>query len=130
MIKVTCVEYDMKDFLTSCVTKYCDLAKVDPKSLRKVDTPFITAPPEKEKSLDVSGEQVVKGGELQPIASSILMKILYAARMARHDLLRACNFLATKVTKWDKHCGKMLHRLVSYINSTLDQRLYAWVQMR
>ena len=55
------------------------------------------------------------------------MKILYAARMARHDLLRACNFLATKVTKWDKHCDKMLHRLVSYINSTLDQRLYAWV---
>jgi hypothetical protein len=33
-------------------------------------------------------------GYLAPIASKILMKVLYAARMARFDLLRATAFLA------------------------------------
>ena len=38
-------------------------------------------------------------GRLQPIASRILMKILWAARLARFDLLRAVSHLATFVTK-------------------------------
>jgi hypothetical protein len=55
------------------------------------------------------------------------MKILYAARMARYDLLRATCFLATRITKWDASCDKMLHRLVCYINSSLDKRMTGWV---
>ncbi len=39
-------------------------------------------------------------GRLQSIASKVLMKILWAARLARFDLLRAVSHLATKVTKW------------------------------
>merc|ERR1711873_97807 len=66
-------------------------------------------------------------GQLQPIAARVLMKILYAARMCRFDLLRAVNGLATKVTRWDSMCDRRLHRLVSYINSSLDLRLTAWV---
>ena len=32
--------YDMRDFLVSCVDRYCELAKVDSKSLKHVATPF------------------------------------------------------------------------------------------
>merc|ERR1712240_973269 len=57
-------------------------------------------------------------GQLQPIAARILMKVLYAARMCRFDLLRAVTALATKVTRWDALCDKKLHRLIAYINCT------------
>ena len=51
------------------------------------------------------------------------MKMLYAAMLARFDLLKAVQALATKVSKWDHACDRKLHRLVCYINSTLDYRL-------
>ena len=46
------------------------------------------------------------------------MKILYAARYARLDLLRAVCALAQFITKWDEQCDLRLYRLVCYINST------------
>ena len=42
----------------------------------------------------------VQRGALAPHAASILMKLLYAARIARFDLLRSINTLARNVTKW------------------------------
>ena len=55
------------------------------------------------------------------------MKILYGARMGRYDLIRPVQALASRVTKWNR-CDKKLHRLVSYINSTLELHLYGWVR--
>lgn len=76
-------------FRTICFSAYCELAKVQKDQLPTVFTRFteagIARPLEKEKP-----------GRLQPIAS-ILMKIL-AARMARPDLLRATQSLASRVT--------------------------------
>ena len=60
-------------------------------------------------------------------AASVLMKILYAARMARFDLLKATNALACKLTKWDKKCDLQLRRLVAYIWSSLGKRLVGYV---
>ena len=66
-------------------------------------------------------------GELQPIASRVLMKVLYAARMARYDLLYPCQKLATKITKWTKRCDKQLHRMMAYIWQTREWRLRGYV---
>ena len=52
-------------------------------------------------------------GRLLPIASSILMRILYAARMARFDLLKAVNKLACNIAYWDDDSDKRLNRLVA-----------------
>ena len=60
-------------------------------------------------------------------AASVLMKILYAARMARFDLLKATNALACKLTKWDEKCDLQLRRLVAYIWSSLGKRLVGYV---
>ena len=54
------------------------------------------------------------------------MKVLYAARYARFELLRAIGFLACHVAKWDVQCDRRLHRLMSYIEHTLDHRLCGW----
>ena len=59
-------------------------------------------------------------GKLAPIASRVLMKLLFAARMARYDLLRAVQGLASRVTKWSSDCDKALHRLMCYVDSTKD----------
>ena len=52
------------------------------------------------------------------MASKVLMKVLYAARMARYDLLRAVGAPASKITKFDEACDRQLYRLMCYINST------------
>ena len=66
-------------------------------------------------------------GALQPIAAKVLMKTLYAARMARFDLLRAVCHLACFITKWTPECDKRLHRLACYIHSTKSHRMVGWV---
>eukprot|EP00975_Prorocentrum_lima_P038387 8068634-Prorocentrum_lima.AAC.1 len=54
------------------------------------------------------------------------MKILYGARMARYDLLRAVAYLASCVTKWTVTCDQDLHQLICYIKSSLPLRLVSW----
>ena len=44
-----------------------------------------------------------------------LMKILYGARNARPDILKAVTHLACFFTKWTSQCDRRLHRLVCYI---------------
>jgi hypothetical protein len=117
--QIKCIVYDMAEFLQSCVERYLELAKKTANTLRKVATPFIEAATEE-------NEDEPKG-ELQPIAARILMKILFAARMARYDLLRPTCYLATKITKWSARCDRALHRLVCYINCSLDIKMTTWV---
>ena len=62
-------------------------------------------------------------GLLAPIACKVPVEILYGARLARFALLRPTAALASKITKWDTVCDRMLHRLVCYINSSLDFEL-------
>ena len=119
---VNLVRYDMSDFMASCVENYCKLAKVSPSSLKEVPTPFTEAGIARPT---LSEDE--KPGKLQPVASKILMKILFAARMARFDLLRATQSLASRVTKWSVECDVALHRLVSYINSSKDHFLEGFI---
>ena len=48
--------------------------------------------------------------------------------MARFDLLRATQRLASRVTRWSPpDCDKSLHRLMCYIRSTLDRAMVGFV---
>ena len=53
-------------------------------------------------------------GRLRPIATKVLMKVFYAARLARFDLLRAVCHLAQYITKSDAPCEKRACRLMCY----------------
>ena len=55
------------------------------------------------------------------------MKLLFAARMARYDLLRAVQGLASRVTKWSTDCDKALHRLMCYVNSTIHYKMSGFI---
>ena len=119
---VTVVTYDMEPFLKSCVDRYVALAGKNAQSLRKVATPFHE---ERIARPTVEGEE--KPGVLAPIATRVLMKVLFAAQMARFDLLRAAQGLAARVTKWSTDCDKALHRLICYIHSTVDYKMHCFI---
>jgi RNA:NAD 2'-phosphotransferase (TPT1/KptA family) len=123
-VAVTVVKYNMHDFMEQCVERYQQLSGGNA-VLRHVETPFLDeSRPEFD---DPDHEDCINKGTLGPIASSVLMKCLYAARMARYDLLRPVTGLARRITKWNRQCDKMLHRLMCYINSTLDLTLTGWI---
>ena len=127
----------MEEFLKSCISKYQELTGC--KNLPKADTPFIDevkADKEyfalqyeiedakaKNSSISEKSEEV---GELKPIAARVIMKLFYAARLARWDLLRAIGMLATRITKWSKWDDKRLHRLMCYVQTTLQLRMRSW----
>ena len=55
------------------------------------------------------------------------MKVLFAARVARWDLLRATQSLAPRVTEWSPDCDLGLRRLVCYINSSFDVMMSGFI---
>ena len=142
--------YDMSDFLSSCVDRYCELAKITKDKLKKVATPSLDENSTRRESdsndlvwplslgkkdtkedtdeLQEDATATATGkGKLADIACKVLMKVLYAARMCRCDLLKAIGALASRITKWDEICDAELHRLMSYIKSTVDVKLTSYV---
>ena len=138
------IEYNMEDFLRSSVERYKELTGVT--VLRRAATPFIEEPSKpsfddpdafrtKEWDIDerlrlaadhVEGEPNVPK-QLNQYAATILMRLLYAARYARFDLLRPICGLAQFITKWDERCDKRLYRLICYVNSSLHLRMTGFI---
>ena len=56
----------------------------------------------------------------------VIMKLMYAARMARPDLLRTTSYLARYLTKWDNACGKRLSKLMARVQNTIQYRMCSW----
>ena len=64
---------------------------------------------------------------LNTAACMILMKVFYAARVARFDLYRPSSTLSPLLDKVDPPtCVKKLYRLMCYIRSTLHYRMVGW----
>ena len=55
------------------------------------------------------------------------MKLLYAARIARFDLLRSINNLARNITKWSSKDDARLHHLICYVQSSKSKKMVGWV---
>ena len=113
----------MQDFLAGCVARYRELSGVV--DLEPAYTPFIAEVRDPvsvhERGANrkiVPEDENVPDGKYRAIAPRVLMKILYAARVARFDLLRAVNHLACFFTRWDAACDRRLHQIVCYINTT------------
>ena len=72
----------------------------------------------KKQSVATGKKPILDEGALASGACSLLTKVVWAARLARPDLLRAVNHLATKVTKWTPKCGVMTRRLMGYTQTS------------
>ena len=117
---VRVMRYDMTEFINSCVARYLDVAGGNTACLKSVPTPFLSEP-----DPDPAGDKA--DGRLGESVASVLMKILYAARMVRFDLLKAIQALASRIHKWTSWCDKALHRLVCYIHTSADHTLVGYV---
>ena len=106
-------KYDMAEALGSTVDRYLEIVG-DKVKLRPAKTPFI------DENLLPDGQEIDEKdkGALAPHASSILMSLLYTARLSRFDLLRPVCALASCVTRWTTSCDRMLYKLICYVNTT------------
>ena len=103
----------MTDFARSAVALYEDQFGV----LKPCDTPFIS-----ESLLTVEGFE--SSGHLAGNAASLLMKLLWLARLCRPDLSYAIVSLAGAISKWSRNHDLMLKRLLGYVKNTSDLGLW------
>ncbi|CAE8629534.1 unnamed protein product [Polarella glacialis] len=113
------IEYDTHDFLEQCVSHYKKVCGENV-VLKKASTPFLD-----EDKLPEEDDN--EPGKLADAACSVLMKVLYGARLARFDLFKAVAGLASKVTKWSVSCDKRLFRLMCYINDSKGLKMRGYV---
>ena len=59
-------------------------------------------------------------GVLSAVCSRIVLKVLFFARIARPDVLGACNQLSREVSRWTAACDRRLLRLICYIHHSKD----------
>ena len=111
----------MRDYARQTVALYLEVAQLKTEKLRDATTPFCPA-----GSLDPADDALE--GELGFAACRVLMKALWLGRLARPDLVKPIGDLASFVQKWSRNCDKQLHRLVCYINSTVNSTLVGTVQ--
>jgi len=112
--------YNMEGHAKQCVQRYLEFSNKDVSSLKPVATPCTD-------DHQFAPEDFTTKGELAPVASRIVLKAFYLARMNRLDILWTINNLARKVTKWDVSCDKRLHRLISYMHHHGDLVQLNWV---
>ena len=55
------------------------------------------------------------------------MKVLWVARLARPDLMKATTDLASAVSKWSANDDKKAYRLICYMHHTADLQLVGHV---
>ncbi len=85
--------------MNECVKVFCVLTGYDENKIKPAPTPLTD---ESKENSGVAGEVEGKVGELPSISAKCLMKVMYMARLARGDLLRAVGHLSTKITNWIK----------------------------
>lgn len=110
---------DMYDYALQTVELYKSITNTT--KLKHANTPFVP-----EGSISSADEEVI--GDLAPNACRVLMKALWLGRLARPDIVKPINDLATKAHAWTRAKDKNLRRLISYIDSTPHYRLISTVQ--
>ena len=73
-----------------------------------------------------AGADIIKK-EFNKSAASIAMTTMYAARIARFDLLRCVGHSASYITKWDDEQEAKLTRMISYINCSAQYRQVGFI---
>ena len=137
----------MERFAKDCVSVFCQLSGYSIDKVGTAPTPFLDEandPPimfddaaEAETTKGTKGsstaeagttQDVIGGtGTLSKIATRVLMKIMYIARFARPDLLRAVGALSCMITKWDYLCDRKLLRIIKFINGSLAWRQIGFI---
>ena len=64
-------------------------------------------------------------GAYSGIAASVLMSLLYPARLCRPDIIYAVSKLARYVSKWTVSCDNALRQLIEFVKTHASDELVA-----
>lgn len=103
----------MKEFLEKAVRDF--LRDSGDKALRSVATPYLQE--------ELAGDETEKAGAFASNAAQHLMRLLYAARVSRPDLMVGVTRLAHHVSRWKERHDRALRRLMAYVAATADLTL-------
>lgn len=106
--------FDMYDYALQTVGLYKSIAGVE--KIKPAATPCVPGG-------SILSQDKESRGELAPRACKILMKALWFGRLARPDIVKPFNDLATKVQSWSRAEDKKLLRLIQYVSATPQYRL-------
>ena len=110
---VTTATCQMKEFIDDAVKSY--MTEIGVQRLPAVRSPYL------DEDFVPKGQD--EPGVMAKTASSHLMKVLFAARLCRPDLLVAITRLASKVSCWQRCHDRHLHRLFQYLAHHADMEL-------
>ena len=116
------VRFDMTDYCRDACEQF--VAETGQK-LGKARSPF--AP---QLDADKIAELDVDPGKWGDLAAHFLMKLLYAARMCRPDMMVAITRLASRISKWTADCDRRLVRIYEYLQSHLELGLHGKIGCR
>lgn len=112
--------FDMRDYAIEAVNLYKGIGGKDT-VLRYVNSPFVSPGALADKDYESS----VQIGHR---ASSILMKLLWLAKLSRPDLSFPICLLAGQIASWTRNADKQLFRLVCYVRSIVSHCLFSTVE--
>ena len=116
--KVTRMTVEMEDFLRDAAAIYA--TEIGSKRLAEVRTPYL---PESVWDFAHKGNEQV--GEQSSTCSSHLMKLLFAARLSRPDIIVPITRLASKVSSWNASHDRALKRLMQYVATRPELNLHS-----
>ena len=111
--KIRGYQYDLTGNASDCVARYLELSGLKHGDLKPASTPCLD-------DTQIPEEEFLCAGHLAKHCSKIVLKCLWCARLTRPDLYWTVNYLARKVSKWDKACDRGLFRVICYMNCTQD----------
>ena len=117
--------FSMPDYSKLLVERYKQVKGALPLSPR-VTSPYLQVSPSEYTSSKETDALTV----FQQHAASIIMGVMYLARMCRSDILNTTTELTTHLTKWSRVSDKKLQTLLSYLNNTADYAMWGRVRCR
>ena len=104
----------MSAYAQQAIDLYLSLPGAMP--LKSATTPYVA-----EGSLPLEDFEV--RGALADSSAKILMKLLWLSRLCRPDLAHVISMLAVQSSTWSRNADKQVHRLLCYLQNTVDYSL-------
>ena len=105
---ITDVIFDMRKYIESALEQYLEVATLP---LTKAASPY--AP----KIQDEDEDEWAKPGALAPHAASLIMKLMYAARIACPRIATIVSRMSSRITRWTRNDDRRLHRVYCFLHT-------------
>ena len=112
---ITEVSFNMIKYFEAALDQYREVAR---EKITPVASPF--APRLDAKAED---ELLAEPGYLAPHAASLIMKLMYGARMAGPHIITIVSKMSSRISRWTRDDDRRLHRVYCYLQGSVNLTL-------